>query len=78
MQNQSGYPQGLPIEQIMRLADTPQGKALLSQLQQQHPQELENAIAQAQAGNYEQVKRTISDYLSSPEGKELMKKLRGR
>ncbi len=75
MQN---YPQGLPIEQVMRLAGTPEGQALLSQLQNRHPQELESAIAQAQAGNYDQVKKTLSEFLSSPAGKELMKQLKGR
>lgn len=77
MQNRPDLPQGLPMEELMKLAATPQGQALLSQLQSQHPKELESAIAQAQAGDYEQVKRTVTDFLHTPAGRELMKQLRG-
>lgn len=76
MQQQPKIPQGLPMEQIMKLAATPQGQAVLSQLQNDHPKELEAAIAQAQAGNFQQVQRTLSDFLNSPAGQELMKQLR--
>lgn len=77
MQNNPSYPPGLPIEQMLKLASTPQGQAVLSQLQNNHPAELETAIAQAQAGNYQQVQKTLAEFLNSPAGKELMKQLRG-
>lgn len=77
MQNLPNLPQGLPMEELMKLANSPKGQALLSQLQSQHPKELETAISQAQAGDFEQVKRTVTDFLNSPAGKELMKQLRG-
>lgn len=77
MQQQPKIPQGLPMEQIMKLAATPQGQAVLSQLQSNHPKELETAIAQAQAGDFQQVQKTLADFLSSPAGRELMKQLRG-
>ena len=77
MEKYPDYPRGLPMEEIMKLAATPQGQAILAQLQSQHPQELEAAIAQAQAGDFEQVKRTVTDFLNSSAGKELMNRLRG-
>ncbi len=73
----SDYPQGLPIEEMMKLAGTSQGRAILSMLQQQHGKELEAAVAQAQTGNYEQVKQTLSAFLASPSGKAILEQLRG-
>ena len=77
MENRTDYPHGLPMDEIMKLANSPKGQAILAQLQNQHPQELETAISQAQAGNMEQVNRTVNDFLNSPAGKELIKQLRG-
>lgn len=77
MENRPDYPQGLPMEEVMKLAGTPQGQALLAQLQQNHGKAMEAAIAQAQAGNFEQVRKTMSEFLASPAGQELMKQLRG-
>ncbi len=73
----SDYPQGLPIEEMIKLAGTSQGQALIAVLQQSHGKELEGAIAQAQAGNYEQVKQTLSAFLASPSGKAIFEQLRG-
>lgn len=77
MEQQPKIPQGLPIEQVMKLAGTPKGQALLTQLQNQHPNQLDQAIKQAQAGDFQQVQKTLSEFLNSPAGKELMKQLRG-
>lgn len=77
MQNNPTFPQGLPMEQILKFAATPQGQAILTQLQNSHPKELETAISQAQAGNYQQLQQTLTGFLNSPAGKELMKQLRG-
>ena len=77
MQQQNNIPQGLPLEQVMKLAATAQGQAVLSQLQNAHPKELETAISQAQAGDFQQVQKTLTEFLNSPAGKALMKQLRG-
>jgi hypothetical protein len=77
MQNYPNIPKGLPLEEMMKLASSAEGQALLSQLQQQHGKTMENAIAQAQAGDFTQVKQTMSEFLSSPAGQELMKQMRG-
>ena len=77
MQQQNNIPQGLPLEQVMKLAATAQGQAVLSQLQSAHSKELETAISQAQAGDFQQVQKTLAEFLNSPAGKMLMKQLRG-
>ena len=77
MQSNPSFPQGLPMEQMLKFAATPQGQAIITQLQSSHPKELDAAISQAQAGNYQQLQQTLSSFLNSPAGKELMKQLRG-
>ena len=77
MQQQPKIPQGLSMEQMMTLASTPQGQAALAKLQNDHPAELERAVQQAQAGDFQQVQKTLSAFLESPAGKELLKQLRG-
>ena len=77
MPDRSNLPQGLPLEEMLKLAGTPQGQALLSMLQQQHGKTMESAIAQAQAGDFTQVKQTMTEFLTSPAGQELMKQMRG-
>lgn len=67
----------IPMEDAIKLASTPQGQAILAQLQQQHGEKLEQAMQQAQTGDFEQVKRTLSDFLASPEGQSILKQLRG-
>ncbi len=77
MPDRSNLPQGLPLEEMLKLAGTPKGQALLSMLQAQHGKTMETAIAQAQAGDFTQVKQTMSEFLASPAGQELMKQMRG-
>ena len=77
MQNPSNIPQGLPLEKIMKLASTPQGQALITQLQQHNNGTMDAAIAQAQAGDFSAVKQTMAEFLSSPAGQEFMQKMRG-
>ena len=78
MPNFSDLPQGISMEKLKELSASPQGQALLSQLQNQHSKELEDAVKQAQAGDFEQVKRSVSDFLRTPAGQELMIQLRGQ
>ena len=78
MQNQQNIPQGLPTEDLMKLMNSPQGQALLSQLQGQYSKELEAAVIHAQTGDLEKVRESVSSFLNSPAGKELAKQLRGK
>lgn len=76
MQNRSDDLQGISMAEAMRLAQSDAGKALLSQLQKSHGATMQKAMAQAQAGNMDQVKDTLSQLLSSPEGQALMETIR--
>ena len=77
MHNFQDLTQGLPMDKIMQLAASPQGQALFSQLQQSDPNALQTAMQNAQAGNYEQVKKTMTDFLATPAGQALMQQMRG-
>ena len=71
------FPEGFSMEKLKELSESSQGQALLSQLQNQQSQDLQNAVMQAQAGDLEQVKQSVANFLRTPAGQELMQKLRG-
>lgn len=76
MAAQEERPKGLDIARATKLANSEAGQALLANLQAKHGDTLEAAIAQAQAGNYAQVQKTISALLDTPQGKALLQQLR--
>ena len=78
VQNQAEYPNGIAMGEAMKLASTPEGKELLKQLQEQNGPQVQSAIAQAQSGNYEQLKNTLATLMDTPAGKALLAQLRGQ
>ena len=69
--------QDYTVAEAMRLANTDAGKQLLALLKSQQSGALETAMSQAQEGNYDAIKRTMSAALSSPEVQRLLKQMRG-
>lgn len=69
--------QDYTVAEAMKLANTDAGKQLLALLQSQQRETLDAAMSQAQAGNYDAVKKTMSAALSSPEVQRLLKQMRG-
>ena len=67
---------GFSTEQAMALAQSDAGKKLLALLQETNGDQLQKAMEQAAAGNYQQVKETMSSLLSSREAKALLEKMR--
>lgn len=68
---------GFSMQDAMKLAQSDAGKQLYALLQQQNAQQLQDAMDDAAAGNYEQVKNTMTSLLASPEVRELLKKMGG-
>ena len=62
--------------EAMRLANSDAGKQLLSQLQQSHSADLQNALNQAAAGNYDQVRQAMSSAMQNPEIRAMLEQLR--
>lgn len=63
------------MSDILRLAQSPAGQKLIALLQHTGGSELQNAVAQASAGDYEQVKQSLSSLLANPEAQALLKQL---
>ena len=63
------------IHEAMRLANSEAGQQLLAMMKSSDPQTLQKAASQAASGNYEQLKQTMSAFLSSPEARSLLEQL---
>ena len=74
MQKNSGE---FSMQDAMRLAKSPVGEQLLAMLQKKDPNVLNQAMQQANEGNYDQVKDTMSALLHDKEIQNLLKQLGG-
>ena len=63
-------------EDVKKIAQSKAGQDLYALLQQTQSQQLKDAMAQAAAGDLEQVKKTVSAMMASPEAKALLDQLR--
>ena len=70
--------QDFSIKEAQRLAQTPEGQKLMAMLQQRDSGQLQQAMAQASAGNYKEAGTILQSLLSSPEAQQLMQQLGGR
>ena len=70
-------PNSEDLAQVMRFVQTPAGQQLLSALQQSNSDALRSAMADAAAGNFDQAKKSVSDFLATPEAKRLLSQLEG-
>lgn len=69
--------QNFSMQEVIRLANSPAGQQLLAYLQQNNPNEVSQAMAQAAAGNQKALSKTIVQLLSSPQAQELLRRLEG-
>lgn len=67
--------QNFSIHEAMKLAKSDTGKQLIALLQQQNSKDLQNAMAQANAGDYTQAKQALSAILQNPEARALLEQL---
>lgn len=70
--------QDFSIKEAKRLANTQEGKQLMALLQQKDKGQLEQAMAQAAAGNYKEAGATLQSLLASPEAQQLIQQLGGK
>ena len=76
MHNQPEH-SNLSMQEAVTLANSAAGQQLLSALSSSHGEEMEQAFAQAAAGNYAQLKATLEKLMASPEAKAMVDRLRG-
>ena len=72
MLNHSG---NISMEDAMRLAESPTGQQLLALLQQSHADRLEEAMSKASSGDMTGAKNALSDLLSSPQIREMLRRM---
>ena len=70
--------QDFSINEAQRLAKTPAGQKLMAMLQQQDPQQLQQAMDRAASGNYKEAGAILQSLLSSPEAQKLIQQLGGK
>lgn len=70
-------PNSQELAQIMRFVQSPAGQQMLASLQQLHSSEINSAMADAAAGNYDRAQRTIAAFLATPEAKKLLSQAEG-
>lgn len=73
---QSNPFQNYSKEQLMAMAQSDAGKKLIALLQQTNGAQLQQAMNQAAAGNYAQVKDTLSSVLNNEQAQRLLKEMR--
>ena len=66
------------IEDAMRIANSPTGQQLFALLKRTDTAKLNKAMDQAAAGNYDQVKDTISSLMENEDVKALLAQLGGK
>lgn len=74
MQKNSG---NFSMEDVMRLANSPAGKQLISMLQQSDPSAMQAAAQQASAGDYSKAMQSLKPFLASDEVQKLIGQLGG-
>ena len=68
--------QNMPdFSDIMRLAQSPEGRKLIAMLQSADTIVLNTALSSAQAGDYNTAKEALSGILSTPEAQALLNKM---
>ncbi len=63
------------MAELMRFARSDAGRQLFAMLQKNNGAALHTAMNQANAGDYESLKRTVQDFLATPETKAMIEKL---
>jgi len=69
--------QNFSMQEALRLANSDAGQRLLAILKQSDSNQLQQAVEQANAGNYENMQKALSSVMSSPEVQALLKELGG-
>lgn len=62
---------------LLKIANSPAGQRLLSLVQKNRDDRFDQALRQAQSGDYTLAQQLLSKMLSTKEGQELMKEIRG-
>ena len=70
-------PNSQELAQIMRFVQSPAGQQLLASLRQLNANEINSAMADVSAGNYDRAQKTIAAFLATPAAKKLLSQVEG-
>ena len=76
MEPKSSSPQ--TTRELLKIANSPDGQKLLSLIQERGGAQYNQAMQQAESGDYSGAKEMISKIISSPEAMKLIQKIRGK
>ena len=65
------------MEDAIKIAGSPEGRKLLSLLQQANPELIRSAMAQAAGGNLDSAKKSLEPLMASEEIRKLMEHMGG-
>ena len=68
---------GIDLSELMKIASSPAGQELMALVQKNKDEHFDEAMVQAQSGDFSQAKEMLSQMLSSKEAQDLLKKIRG-
>lgn len=74
MEKDSG---GFDLAALIKIANSPAGRQLLSLVAQNRDEQFDEALHQAEAGDYTQAQKKLQQILSTPEAQDLIKEIRG-
>jgi len=76
MENKNGNFHNFSMEEVARIAKSDAAQQLFTLLKQQNAEALQQAMAQASAGNMEGAKQMVSQLLADPQATQLLNKLK--
>lgn len=68
---------GFDFSSLLKIANSPAGQQLLSLVQQKRDERFDEAMRQAETGDYAQAQELLGKMLSSKEAQDLLKEIRG-
>ena len=75
MDHNSKLPNGISMQEVLRLAASPAGQQLIALMQQKGGTKFEQAMQQAAEGDYTGAKRAMESFLTDPQAQRLLKEL---
>jgi len=75
MQKKSDGFDEISLQKAAAIAKSEAGQQLLGMLQSQHGDQLQNAMQQAKAGNFAQVKEMMEKMMASEQAQQLLKRM---
>lgn len=75
MDQNSKLPNGISMQEVLRLAASPTGQQLIALMQKKGGNEFERAMQQAASGDYAGAKRAVESLLTDPQAQRLLKEM---